>query len=120
MKFKVAFEKLLAFLLEILDKLKTKLWNNIAFWKILLVLLILAIGFGWYLGTGKLLITLTVGERTAVIGGQAILLSGTPTLIDGRLYVPARSIFEAIGATIEWNQETGQATMQMPKVILYR
>ncbi len=33
-----------------------------------------------------------------------------PTTVDGRTLVPLRAIFEAIGATVEWNNETRTAT----------
>lgn len=33
-----------------------------------------------------------------------------PVVIDGRTLVPVRAIFEALGATVEWDQETQTAT----------
>lgn len=33
-----------------------------------------------------------------------------PTVIDGRTLVPVRAIFEALGATVEWDQATKTAT----------
>ncbi len=33
-----------------------------------------------------------------------------PTAINGRTLVPVRAIFEALGATVTWNQETQTAT----------
>lgn len=33
-----------------------------------------------------------------------------PTLVDGRTLVPVRAIFEALGATVEWDNETRTAT----------
>ncbi|MBQ7623684.1 MAG: copper amine oxidase N-terminal domain-containing protein [Clostridia bacterium] len=33
-----------------------------------------------------------------------------PVIIDGRTFVPFRALFEALGATVEWEQETKTAT----------
>ena len=34
-----------------------------------------------------------------------------PVLIDGRTFVPARAIFEALGYEVEWNESTRQMTV---------
>lgn len=108
----------LKFISLIWDKFKEKIWNSASFWKLFVLLLILAIGFGWYLGTGELSLSIRVGDREAIVGGQIIQLTGTPTLIDNELYVPARSIFEALGATIEYDQESQRAWIKIPKTVI--
>lgn len=43
-------------------------------------------------------------------GQQLIFTDSQPIIEDGRTLVPLRSIFEAMGATVTWNQDTQTAT----------
>lgn len=49
---------------------------------------------------------------TVKLNGQLISFDQPPTIIDGRTLVPLRAIFEALGATVEWNGETQTVTSQ--------
>ncbi|NLK37877.1 MAG: copper amine oxidase N-terminal domain-containing protein [Epulopiscium sp.] len=40
------------------------------------------------------------------VGGTAVVFDQEPIIKEGRTLVPLRAIFEALGATIEWNAET--------------
>lgn len=52
-------------------------------------------------------ITLTVGENLMVIEGDiGIQLDVPPTIINNRTMVPLRAIFEALGAVVDWDDET--------------
>jgi hypothetical protein len=106
------------FFVGLMALLRDKIWNNLWAWRVLVIFIVIAILVGFYLGSGGMSITLRLGERSATVGGQTILLAGTPTIIDGNLYIPARSLFEAMGATVEWNQATGQAFISVPKTII--
>ncbi len=44
------------------------------------------------------------------VDDKYIEMDVAPTIIDGRTMVPVRAIFEALGAEVEWNQETKTAT----------
>ena len=50
------------------------------------------------------------GEITVKIDGVQIEFDVPPQLIDNRTMVPLRKIFEAMGATVEWNGETQTVT----------
>ena len=106
------------FIVGLFALFRDKVFNSIWTWRILVVLLIAAILFGVYIGTGGINITLRLGTSIAEIGGQTIVLSGTPTLIDGNLYIPTRSLFEAIGANVLWDQAAGRVFISMPKTII--
>ena len=51
---------------------------------------------------------------TVVLDGQTLEFDVQPTIIDGRTMVPMRVIFEALGATVEWNGETRTVTIVSP------
>ena len=45
-----------------------------------------------------------------VLNGQALTFDVSPNNINGRIMVPMRIIFEALGANIEWDEETATVT----------
>lgn len=47
---------------------------------------------------------------TVKIDGQQISFDVQPQLINGRTMVPLRAIFEALGATVDWNNDTQTVT----------
>lgn len=47
---------------------------------------------------------------TVNVNGQLINFDQPPIIIDGRTLVPLRAIFEALGATVEWNSDTQNVT----------
>lgn len=47
---------------------------------------------------------------TVVLDGRQISFDVPPTVENGRTLVPMRAIFEAMGATVSWNQQTLTAT----------
>jgi hypothetical protein len=46
-------------------------------------------------------------EITVRVNGQAIYFDQPPQNIEGRILVPVRAIFDALGAGVVWQQETG-------------
>lgn len=44
------------------------------------------------------------------LNGQALAFDVPPTVVSGRTLVPLRTIFEALGAEVDWNQDTRTAT----------
>lgn len=47
---------------------------------------------------------------TVTYNGEMIIFDQKPVIENGRTLVPLRAIFEKLGATIEWNGETGTVT----------
>lgn len=47
---------------------------------------------------------------TVTVDGQTINFDVQPRLIGGRTMVPLRAIFEALGATVKWDEETQTVT----------
>lgn len=50
-------------------------------------------------------IMLSIGNTTATVNGQPILLDVAGVVVDGRTLVPARFIAESLGADVQWNSE---------------
>lgn len=59
----------------------------------------------------KSLITVTVNDKI-------IDFDQPPTIIDGRTLVPLRAIFEALGATVDWNGDTQTVTSKQGKTTI--
>jgi len=49
-------------------------------------------------------------EITVLVNGTAVTFDQPPIIEDGRTLVPLRAIFEALGATVEWDQSTQTVT----------
>lgn len=49
---------------------------------------------------------MTVGIKNAVLNGKNISLTQAPTIVDGKILVPARSILQTLGAQINWLANT--------------
>lgn len=47
---------------------------------------------------------------TVVLNNYALTFDQPPIIIDGRTLVPLRAIFEALGATVDWNNDTQTVT----------
>jgi N-acetylmuramoyl-L-alanine amidase len=52
---------------------------------------------------GSTTIELTINSATITTNGKAGKLDAAPLLVNGRTYLPARYIAEALGYTVEWN-----------------
>ena len=52
---------------------------------------------------------------TVMVDGKFVEFDVPPTIIDGRTLVPVRGIFEALGATVEWDQTTKTASSKLDK-----
>ena len=52
---------------------------------------------------GSTTIELTIGSTTGTTNGQASQMEAAPLLVNGRTYLPARDIAEALGYTVEWD-----------------
>ena len=57
-----------------------------------------------------MLLTATAGAVDLYVDMEKIATDTPPAVVEGRTLVPLRAIFEAIGATVEWDQNTYTAT----------
>lgn len=57
-----------------------------------------------------MLLSATAGAVDLYVDHNLIETDTPPTIVDGRTLVPVRAIFEAIGATVEWDNDTRTAT----------
>ncbi len=55
-------------------------------------------------------IKLTIDSKEIVVNGKASELDVPAQIVDSRTLVPLRAIFEALGASVEWNGETSTVT----------
>lgn len=50
------------------------------------------------------------GQIRVVLNGQPLYMDTPPQIVQGRTLVPMRAIFEALGATVSWDQPTNTVT----------
>ncbi|CAH0119016.1 MULTISPECIES: copper amine oxidase N-terminal domain-containing protein [unclassified Paenibacillus] len=55
---------------------------------------------------GDILIQLTIGQKKAYVNGEKIELEEPAVAVEGKTMVPLRFVTEALGAQIQWNQDT--------------
>ncbi|MCD8215628.1 MAG: copper amine oxidase N-terminal domain-containing protein [Clostridiales bacterium] len=60
---------------------------------------------------GETVISLTDGEAAFTVNDETITPDVSQQIINGRFMLPLRSISEAIGARVGWNEETKTATI---------
>jgi hypothetical protein len=53
---------------------------------------------------------ITSSDISVILKGKVISFDQPPIIIDGRTLVPLRAIFEALGATVDWNGKTQTVT----------
>jgi hypothetical protein len=58
-------------------------------------------------------IRLTIGSLSYSVGGVPGMMDAPPRIIDGRTMVPLRFIAEAMGAKVDWDDETKTATIDL-------
>lgn len=73
--------------------------------KILMILLSLAMVFNTYSMVGY-----ADGGISVTLNGEALTFDVPPQLIDNRTMVPLRKIFEAMGAVVDWDNDTRTVT----------
>lgn len=54
-----------------------------------------------------------VGKTQATIDGKSTTLDQAPVIVNGRTMVPIRFVSEALGATVDWNNATREATIKL-------
>lgn len=78
------------------------------------------LGFS-YLSQGKKLtlrtpagreILLTMGERKATVEGQEVELKAAPGYLNNRCYLPVRSLADALGMSVSWQEDEKRLTLR--------
>lgn len=59
-------------------------------------------------------INLTIGNATMTVNEEPVTMDVAPEITNNRTFLPVRWVAEALGATVEWNDSTRQATIKMP------
>ncbi len=62
---------------------------------VLTIILIICLCFG--------VVSAAENEIAVTVSGENVSFDASPVIIDGRTYVPVRAIFEAMGASVEWD-----------------
>lgn len=72
--------------------------------------------------TAETQVTYNFGKATEVPEGKKVYYNGTPigfdtpiTVINGRMMIPARAVFEKMGARVAWNAESQSVTVTRDK-----
>lgn len=64
-------------------------------------------GYTWILKDGKWgIIKVDTNPVSVKVNGKELSFDQIPLIINGRTLAPLRAIFEALGATVDWNDET--------------
>lgn len=63
---------------------------------------------------GSTTIDLVIGSTTLTVNGQTSTMDVAPVITDGRTYLPARYVAEALGATVDWDATTQTVTLTWP------
>lgn len=59
-------------------------------------------------------ITLIIGSPVMYVNGQSTRMDVSPEITNDRTFLPARWVAEALGAEVEWDENTKQAIIKMP------
>jgi hypothetical protein len=59
-------------------------------------------------------ITLIIGSPVMYVNGQSVKMDVSPEITNDRTFLPARWVAEALGAKVEWDDDTRQAIIKMP------
>ncbi len=59
----------------------------------------------------ELMVRLTIGAETAMVGDVEVPLTAPAEISEGSTFVPLRFLAEALGALVEYDEETGAITV---------
>ncbi len=62
---------------------------------------------------GSTTIMLTIGSTALAVSGTARQMDVAPVIRDGRTYLPARYVAEALGAKVDWDQDSQTVTITL-------
>lgn len=58
------------------------------------------------LATGRVTLKMVIGEKVMFVDGKPLVMDVAPLIQDGRTYLPARYVAEALGYEVGWNAAT--------------
>lgn len=61
----------------------------------------------------KVEVKMAIGSKTMIVNGLVKSIPAPPIIIDGRTYIPFRSIGEAIRAEVSWDEKKKEATYKL-------
>lgn len=62
---------------------------------------------------GSTEVVLRIGESTAWVNGEEVLLDSPPVIVNGMTLIPLRFVSEALGAAVSWNRNMQLAKISM-------
>lgn len=65
----------------------------------------------WEESTGEFILTLQIDSKVMTVNGIETEIDTAPVIIDGRTLVPIRAIIEAMGGSVNWNDDTKTAEL---------
>ncbi len=80
--------------------------KNKSFLVVLLAILLISLAAGSAVGAPQ--------PIQVFVDGRALAFDVPPVVVSGRTLVPLRAVFEALGAEVDWNQETRTVTASWP------
>lgn len=63
-------------------------------------------------------IILTVGKKTALVFGKEMTNDVAPKIVDSRAMLPARFVAEALGAEVEWDNESKRVIIKNDNTLI--
>lgn len=60
-------------------------------------------------------IKMTIGSTIMLVNNSPVIMDVAPEITNNRTMLPARYLAEAMGAKVDWNQDTTQATITVPE-----
>jgi hypothetical protein len=60
---------------------------------------------------GEKIISMQIGSNRAIVNNQVVSLDAPPEIKNGRTYIPIRFVSEALGAEVNWNQNTRKVSI---------
>lgn len=60
---------------------------------------------------GSMTISMVIGSKTLNVNGQTLTMDQAPVISNGRTYLPARWVAEALGNTVSWNASSRIVTI---------
>lgn len=64
--------------------------------------------------SGSTTVVLTIGSTILAVNGASQQMDVAPVIRNGRTYLPARYVAEALGGKVDWNQDTQVVTVTYP------
>lgn len=73
------------------------------------------------LSNDKYVLEFTLGDYSAVVNGDKILLNTAPRMVDGNIYVPVKAAVEGAGGIVAYDQASSTVKLSLPdhRIVIY-